>query len=262
MLVAGLLSAIPAQAARSGQVRGLAELTNRLESYGGSSGKVHYYSDVSLYGRAITATDDESIVQNLYAKATLSNDDTGRVYGETDVTDHYVTETETDTISEEFPADPEDPEIPIQAVGYAAVRFTDDTTDDAKEVWVTKAGGDERSAKRESTFGIGKEDEVQIISNARFKTDLSDFQYAAFSEIFFTDDFDESALEDIIRDIYIDIEAGDYLPFGIFYNEDTAYTLQQVDDSQYKLVKYSILENVNQYSKDVLSYTIEETMIG
>ena len=74
---------------------------------------------------------------------------------------------------------------------------------------------------------------------AEFDTDLSSFAYISNSDLW-VGNFEESLtpLQSIVGGLFVKAKTGDKLPLGVFYDDDTAYTLTEYADGTKALIKY------------------------
>lgn len=191
-----------------------------------------------------------SETMNLYAKATLANDNTGYVYDTTQQTNHYVTETRSPYIHYSFPADRYDPYVPLQLISFGAIRLTNNTTDNDTQSMYTAVNSpypmsaisaDETQEVKPFDFGKDMEVELQQLSYEKVGIDIENYQYLSMSDALTDSNYKNTVPAQILTTIFMELGKGEYLPYGIFNNDDTAYVFQRTGEDSHKLVEYSIL---------------------
>ncbi len=213
--------------------------------YMGEDQKVHSRFDFDIYS-FVESFVSKNDTMNLYAKITLANDRSGYIYGTADETDHYVTEVESPHLYNQFPNDPEDEAIDFRMIAFGAIRLTEDITDNDTQTYYTSGNGTARSSVEveEKPFDFGEkfEGDLRTTSIERLEIDIQDYQYMAMSSALTDSNCKDTIPGQILCSMYMELQEGDYLPYGVFYNNDVAYVYQRVDVDTNRLIEYSIQE--------------------
>ena len=132
-------------------------------------------------------------------------------------------------------------------------------------VHATKESGIE-----ESTFGIGKGTAMAAVIDTVFGYDLREYAYVSYVELWTDEAIPEEHawLQCILRDIFIEIEEGQFMPMGFLYKDDTAYTVVEQPDGTLSLTQYSLLPETNavtaqgnESSSDIPEYQVVDTQV-
>lgn len=200
--------------------------------------------------KALNSSKDE--VQNIYARAWITNADTGRVISpKAETTEHYTLTTSAESTFW-YPMYNAD-EMTIGLYGLGRIRYTDSLVledDTARETNINPMnyGRSSQNAIRKSTFGIGQEKQDYICNQAAelFGKDFTELNYMPTANLF-NDEFDESLsnLKALMNDMCAELDEGDFMPFGVFYNDErtTAYTIQEKSDGSFEYKEYDIAPN-------------------
>ena len=211
--------------------------------YMGEDQKIHYRLDFDIYS-FVESFASKNDTMNLYAKITLANDRSGYIYGTKDKTDHYVTEVDSPHLYNQFPNDPEDEAIDFRMIAFGAIRLTDNTTNNDTQTYYAFSNRTARSSVEEKPFDFGEkvEGHLRKTSIERLGIDIQDYQYMAMSSALTDSNCKDTIPGQILCSMYMELQEGDYLPYGVFYNNDVAYIYQRVVDDTERLIMYSIQE--------------------
>lgn len=92
-------------------------------------------------------------------------------------------------------------------------------------------------------FGADMEGELRRISNEKLNLNIENYQYLAISDALTDSNYKNTVPAQILCTVFMELEKDEYLPYGIFYNENTAYMFQRTSEDSHKLVEYNILTN-------------------
>lgn len=213
-----------------------------------ASGGVYFDANgkpYSKFGCQSTSSDesvDASYIDNLYTKASIIDDDNGAVYKYDSSTDHNVNYGHASTsFTWYYGTD----QINVTSRGYHKARYSDNTVSDAYSYGggMVMGGKFSRSANdmEQKSFGTDPScrKSIEDVVSSEYDFDLTDFNYIGFDDLW-NADIDDSLkpLQSIIRDIFVEAETGDFIPFGVFYKGDTAYTVTKFADGTENFTKY------------------------
>ncbi len=217
--------------------------------------------------RAASASD----VVNIYAKATILDNDSGELYEIAENLDHYVTSTSATT--DYYERKEEDPVTSISLMGLSRARYVDDTVSEHTNTLGQRSKSSEARSNMgpveiRSDFGKNQmlETATHSIITERFKNDLSDYTYIAFCDIW---NFNGETLtpnllplKSILTDIFVDAQEGDFLPAGFWYNGANAYALQELNSGKYQLTEYSLASPTVVSSTDNFSFHNDYSVVS
>lgn len=244
-----VLSLMTTAFAAYGKVQGKITGGNNNGMYWGTDGKLHYISRVYGYAKTTETSAAASAVQNIYAKSTVTDVDSGEVYKQSEGLDHYKTSVSTTT--DDFERKDEETEVTVCFTGLHRARYTDDTVSQATSVplQTTIGGGSlSRTVRKEAESFIdvhAKEAETKANILEKFDVDLSEFSYVSFMAL--CEDnlpLEQKPLQSILMDIMATVQEGDKIPLGVLYQDGYAYTLQGKADGTWQLIKYCIDSNI------------------
>lgn len=107
----------------------------------------------------------------------------------------------------------------------------------------------EGRANKPFDFGEDMKTELRETAQDKLGIDMNDYQYVSMSDALTDSTYQDTVPGQILCTAFMELEEGDYLPYGIFYDNDTAYVIQRIDNESHQLIEYRIQEN-NPVSKN------------
>lgn len=214
-----------------------------------------YFSWIQAVSVANETVRSKSQVANLYSKATITDSKSGKLYKTADGTGHYTQDYR--VVTPQFQAYWNQPAVTVNLTAYAKARYTNNCISQHSSLPLQATlGGEDYNGYRTykqpvitegTTFGIGKKAAMTSVIDNTFGYNLSDFNYVSYAELWTDEAIPEEHewLQCILRDIFVEIEEGQFMPMGFLYKDDTAYTVVEQPDGTLSLTQYSLLPETN-----------------